>query len=80
MMAGAAAASANTAAAYNAGVATGMAASPTYVMGAIYGTLPSGCSSSTVPVVDTTYYVCGDTWFQPSYGANGVYYTVVTAP
>jgi hypothetical protein len=49
-------------------------------MGAIYATLPSGCSASTIPVVDTTYYVCDDTWFQPSYGANGVYYTVVPAP
>jgi hypothetical protein len=41
------------------------------VIGAIYATLPAGCSTSTVPVVDTTYYVCGNTWFQPSYGANG---------
>jgi hypothetical protein len=27
-----------------------------------------------------TYYLCGNTWFQPAYGANGVYYRVITAP
>jgi hypothetical protein len=75
-MAGAAAASS----AYDAGVAAASVPAPTYVMGAIYAALPSGCSTSTIPVVDTTYYVCGNTWFQPSYGANGVYYTVVPAP
>ena len=26
-----------------------------------------------------TYYLNGNTWFKPSYGANGVYYTVVPA-
>jgi len=81
-MAGAAAASANTAAAtssaYSAGVAAGRAASATYVMGAIYPTIPSGCA--TPHVQGTTYYLCGDTWFQPSYGANGVYYKVVPTP
>jgi hypothetical protein len=55
-----------------------MAAGPAYVMGAIYAALPSGCVAS--PGLDTTYYMCGNTWFQPSYGANGVYYTVVPAP
>jgi hypothetical protein len=81
MVAGAAIASANTAAAtsnaYNAGVAAG-SPSRTYVMGATYGTLPSGCAK---PIVQgTTYYLCGNTWFQPSYGANGVYYRVVQTP
>ena len=28
----------------------------------------------------TTYYLSGNTWFQPMYGANGVHYQVVTAP
>ncbi len=28
----------------------------------------------------TTYYLAGNTWFQPAYGANGVYYRVVPAP
>jgi hypothetical protein len=78
---GATAASANKAAAtssaYSAGVAAG-AASATYVMGAIYPTIPSGCATPNVQ--GTTYYLCGNTWFQPSYGANGVYYTVVPTP
>jgi hypothetical protein len=82
MAVGASAASANTAAAtssaYSAGVAAGSAASATYRMGAIYGTLPSGCAMPTVG--GTTYYLCGNTWFQPSYGANGVYYRVVPTP
>ena len=82
MIAGAAVASANTAAAtssaYSAGVAAGSAASATYVMGAIYGTVPAGCATPSVQ--GTTYYLCGNTWFQPSYGANGVFYTVVPAP
>jgi hypothetical protein len=74
MLAGAAA----TSSAYSAGVSADSAAGPMYVMGAIYATLPSGCVAS--PGISTTYYMCGDTWFQPSYGANGVYYTVVPAP
>ena len=92
---GAAAASANTAAAtssaYSAGVAAGnagatgaaysagyMAGSTAFAMGAIYATLPVGCAT---PVIQgTTYYLCGSTWFQPSYGANGVYYRVVPTP
>jgi len=81
-MAGAAAASANTAAAtssaYSAGVAAGSAATATYVMGAVYGTIPAGCATPNVQ--GTTYYLCGNTWFQPSYGANGLYYRVVPAP
>ena len=27
-----------------------------------------------------TYYLNGNTWFQPSYGANGVFYKVVPTP
>ena len=41
-------------------------------------TLPAGCTSPSVH--GTTYYLCGNTWFQPSYGANGVYYRVVPEP
>jgi hypothetical protein len=82
MVAGAAIASSNTAAAtssaYSAGVAAGAAAQTTYVMGAIYATLPAGCITPNVQ--GNTYYLCGNTWFQPSYGANGVYYRVVPAP
>ena len=68
---GAAAASAS---AYNAGVAAGSA----YGMGAIYPTLPAGCIYS--PFGGVSYYNCGNVWFSPSYGANGVYYRVVPAP
>jgi hypothetical protein len=25
-------------------------------------------------------YLCGNTWFSPAYGANGVHYTVVPTP
>ena len=47
-------------------------------MNAIYPTLPAG--ATTASVGGTTYYVSGNTWFQPSYGANGVYYRVVPTP
>jgi hypothetical protein len=80
--AGVAAGSANTTAAYNAGVATGTAAATTapatYVIGAIFPTLPTGAIS--INKGGTTYYLSGNTWFQPSYGANGVYYRVVPTP
>ncbi len=79
--AGAAVASANTAAAtnsaYNAGVAAGAAGA--YVIGATYAMLPSGCVTPSVQGTPT-YYLCGNTWFQPTYGANGVYYRVVPTP
>jgi hypothetical protein len=79
-VAGAAVASANTAAAtanaYNAGVAAG--ANAVYPVGAIYATLPTGSISTYVQ--GQTYYLVGNTWFYPSYGANGVYYRVVPAP
>ena len=82
VVAGAAVASANTNAAasnaYASGYVAGSAANPTYAMGAIYATLPPGCATPTVQGV--TYYLCGNTWFQPSYGANGVYYRVVPTP
>src|SRR5215470_10869466 len=81
MVAGAAVASANTSAAtsnaYSAGYAAG-SVNTAYAMGAIYATLPASCSTATAG--DTTYYLCGSTWFRPSYGANGVYYRVVPAP
>ena len=49
-----------------------------YAMGAIYSTVPAGCATPNVG--GTTYYLCGNTWFQPAHGANGVYYRVVPAP
>ena len=85
--AGVATGSANTAAAtsaaYNAGVATGaaVASAPppgTYAMGVNYAALPAG--SMSINKNGATYYLNGNTWFQPAYGANGVYYTVVPAP
>ena len=74
--AGVATGSANTSAAYNAGVAAG--ASGAYSMGAIYPTLPAGATMANVQ--GKPYYISGNTWFQPSYGANGVYYRVVPTP
>jgi hypothetical protein len=78
LAAGAAVASASavTSSAYSAGYAAGSSA--TYAMGAIYGTLPSGC---TLPNIQgQNYYLCGNTWFSPFYGANGVSYRVVPTP
>jgi hypothetical protein len=80
--AGTAVAAANTAAAtsavYSAGYTGGSSTATVYVMNAIYPTLPSGCASPNVG--GTTYFSCGNTWFLPSYGANGVYYRVVPVP
>jgi hypothetical protein len=56
----------------------GGGAAPAYVMGNIYPTLPAGCISPTVQ--GKTYYLCGNTWFEPSYGASGVSYRVVPTP
>ena len=47
-------------------------------MGGIYAAVPAGCAMPNVQ--GQSYYLCGNTWFQPSYGANGVYYKVVSAP
>src|SRR5712675_1936084 len=76
--ANAAAANANAAAANANAVAAGGYTSTSYAMGAVYGALPTGCASPSM--LGTAYYVCGNTWFLPSYGANGVYYRVVPAP
>jgi hypothetical protein len=43
-----------------------------------YANLPAGASE--VNKSGATYYVSNNTWFQPSYGANGVFYKVVPAP
>ena len=65
------------------GVAAGAAAAsaaqaPVYAVGAIYTTVPAGCTYMSVAGVG--YYDCNGTWFKPSFGANGVYYRVVPAP
>jgi hypothetical protein len=39
-------------------------------MKAIYPVLPSGCTSPNVS--GTTYFLCANTWFLPSYSANGI--------
>ena len=77
-VAGSASTAAATTTAYNAGVAAGSAAATNYVMGVNYATIPAGCASPNVN--GTTYFLCGNTWFQPAYGANGVYYHVVPTP
>jgi hypothetical protein len=68
-----AAANANAAAAN-----ANMAAAGTYSMGQIVSVLPAGCITPSVG--SGTYYLCGNTWFSPSYGAGGVYYKVVPTP
>jgi hypothetical protein len=91
MVAGAAKASsqanATSANACNAGYVAGSsntaaAAAPpgsaSYPVGAIYATLPAGCMQPSS--ASSTDYLCGNNWFKPSYGANGVYYRVVSAP
>ena len=75
--------SANTAAAnssaYSSGYAAGSAnTAAAYAMGVNYAALPAGAMA--VQKYGNTYYLVGNTWFQPAYGANGVYYRVVPTP
>jgi hypothetical protein len=74
--------SAATTSAYNAGVAAGAAGAVpplgSYTMGANYAKLPPACTKPSV--AGGTYYLCGNTWFKPMFGANGVYYRVVPTP
>jgi len=49
-----------------------------YPIGTIYAVLPGGCLYQ--PNGGRTYYLCGNTWFSPYYGANGTYYRVVASP
>jgi hypothetical protein len=55
---------------------------PVYVSSPSIGTqvvtLPGNCTDAVVTGV--TYYKCGGTFYQPSFGSNGVYYTVVSNP
>jgi hypothetical protein len=77
----AAASSASNQAAYSAGVAAGAASATAAANppGTLYGSLPAGCTYK--PVGSQAYDSCADgLWFMPAYGANGVYYRVVTAP
>lgn len=61
-----------------AGTAIGAAAARNYAVGTVYPVLPAGCANN--PYRGATYYTCNGAWFQPAYGANGMYYTVVPAP
>jgi hypothetical protein len=47
-------------------------------MGETVAVAPTNCVTPTVGGM--TYYLCGNTWLQPAYGANGVYYRVVPSP
>jgi hypothetical protein len=54
-----------------------MAPPPTPI-GSIFYSLPTGAQSANINGVQ--YYVAGTTYFSPSFGPNGVYYTVVSNP
>jgi beta-lactam-binding protein with PASTA domain len=89
-----AAGSASTGAAYSSGYAAGTVAATapppgatvttvtttttSYAMGVSYAALPPG--AMLINKNGSTYYLSGNTWFQPMYGANGVHYQVVAAP
>src|SRR5271157_5704511 len=77
--ANAAAANANAAAANANAAAANANVAAAYAMGSVHGALPAGCIQPSV-AGGGTYYLCGNTWFSPAYGANGVHYTVVPAP
>jgi len=55
---------------------------PVYVASPPIGTqvvsLPGQCTSAQVS--GATYYKCGDVFYKPRFGSNGVYYTVVSNP
>jgi hypothetical protein len=53
-------------------------AAAAYAQGDVYAALPAGCAYSSY--YGRAYYSCGGTWFNPAYGANGVYYRVVPPP
>jgi hypothetical protein len=64
--------------AYAQGYAASGGANAAYSIGAIYPTLPAGCVTPNVG--GTAYELCGNNWYKPAYGANGVYYRAVPAP
>lgn len=55
---------------------------PVYVASPAIGTqvvtLPGDCTNAVVS--GATYYKCGDVFYKPRFGSNGVYYTVVSNP
>jgi hypothetical protein len=67
------------AAGYAAGVAGAEAAAVAPpVVGVSYAGLPPGAIA--VSRFGVNYYLSGNTWYQPVYGANGIFYRVVPAP
>ena len=59
----------------------GVAAQPAsgaWVMRMNYAPIPAGCA--TPDVQGQQHYRCGNNSFKPSYGANGVFCTMVPAP
>lgn len=76
--AGAAAAGAVVGVAAGAAIASANTAAAAYASGVNYAALPVGATPITR--YGTTYYLVGNTWFLPAYGANGVYYRVVPTP
>lgn len=56
----------------------GARASGTYVTGVNHASLPAG--AMTVDKNGGTYNRNGNAWFQPSYGANGIFPKDVPAP
>jgi len=64
---------------WDGGAVAAGAAGITYAMGVHnHGALPAGAKM--INTNGNTYYVSGSTWFQPAYGATGVYYRVVPVP
>lgn len=59
-------------------VAGAAVAASAWPLGVTYGYLPAGCAYGIYG--GTPLYQCGAGWLQPAYGANGVYYRVVSAP
>ena len=51
---------------------------PSYPVGLNMAALPEDCVTAVVH--GGTYYLCGNAWFSPFYGASGVYYRVVPTP
>jgi hypothetical protein len=47
-------------------------------MGSQVAVLPPGCASMNIN--GGQYYQCGPYWYQPFFGGNGVYYTLVPTP
>jgi hypothetical protein len=51
---------------------------PAYATNDVVSKLPKDCAYKPFP--GQAYYQCGTTWFEPAYGANGVYYRIVPTP